>query len=43
MEVAGHYTGNFGKEPCSVECELADNVYKVIKDGVVVKTGTCAG
>lgn len=43
MEVDGHYTVSFGKAPCSVECELADNVYKLIKDGVVIKTGDVSG
>lgn len=43
VEVDNHYTENFGAEPCSVECELADNVYKVIKDGVVKKTGDVSG
>ena len=43
VEVADHYSLSFGAEPCSVECELADNVYKVIKDGVVKKTGDVSG
>lgn len=43
VEVNAHYNTNFGKEPCSVECELADNVFKAIKDGVVLRTADVSG
>lgn len=43
VEVGDHHSNNLGKEPCSVECELVDNVIKIIKNGVVTKSLDVSG